>query len=351
MQAKHTTRHQHPSATKDQFIGAVTAGENIVQAARRYSLPDSTARDIIKKFQQTGSTENLPRSGRPQKLTDADKRQLIRTARKERRTPLAEIGNELGFDVSDTTIRHVLSSAGYHRRVARKVPYLNKRHRAARLAWAKLFRSFSPQNWQKIIWSDESYIYLGEDRGRIYVTRRADEVYLEECLVPTFKQSPIRVMVWGCIMGRKKGPLVVLDYPGGKGGGMNSTRYCEQVLNAVLKHFYTEAKQEHGQVKFQQDNARCHVSKSTKKWLDDNCISLFPHPPNSPDLSPIEPVWHELKKILRHRQHLPTSVGELKAAVHAAWDALDVADIDKYVLTMPQRVTAVLQAKGGHTRY
>ncbi|KAF9476438.1 hypothetical protein BDN70DRAFT_762689, partial [Pholiota conissans] len=78
------------------------------------------------------------------------------------------------------------------------------------------------------------------------VTRRADEAYREECLVPTFKQSPIRVMVWGCIMDGKKGPLVVLDYPGGKGGGMNSTRYREQVLDAVLKDFYGEMKQKRG---------------------------------------------------------------------------------------------------------
>ena len=41
----------------------------------------------------------------------------------------------------------------------------------------------------------------------------------------TFKQSSIRVMVWGCIMNGQKGPLVVLEYPGGKGGGMNSSRY------------------------------------------------------------------------------------------------------------------------------
>jgi hypothetical protein len=38
----------------------------------------------------------------------------------------------------------------------------------------------------------------------------------------------------------RKGPLVVLEYPGGKGGGMNSTRYCEQVLEGVVKGFFEE---------------------------------------------------------------------------------------------------------------
>ena len=40
----------------------------------------------------------------------------------------------------------------------------------------------------------------------------------------------------------RKGPLVVLEYPGGKGGGMNSKRYCEQVLEKALGDFYDKMK-------------------------------------------------------------------------------------------------------------
>ena len=57
------------------------------------------------------------------------------------------------------------------------------------------------------------------------MTWRPDEEFDEDCLVPTFKQSLVCVMVWGCIMEGRKGPLVVLEYPGGKGGGMNTARY------------------------------------------------------------------------------------------------------------------------------
>ena len=262
-----TSRRQHSPATKNRLIGAVEAGESVAKAAARLGLSDSTARDIIKKFEKNGNTENEQRSGRPQKLTNADKRHLIRTARKQRRTPFAELGNQLRLNITDTTIRNVLKGAGYHRRVARKVPLLTKKHKKARMSWARLYKPLTCQQWSKIIWSDEAYIYLGDDRGRIFITRRADEEFLDECLVPTFKQSPIRVMVWACIMEGKKGPLLVLEYPGGKGGGMNTTRYCEQVLEGVLKDFYDKAKQEHGQVQFQQDNASCHTSKRTKKWF------------------------------------------------------------------------------------
>lgn len=351
MTSPKTSRCQHSSATKNLFVGAVLGGQDIAEAARQFGLKHSTARSILKKYNATGTTENQPRSGRPTKLTDVDKRHIIREARKNRRAPFSEIGNQLGLKVNEITIRRVLHHAGYHRRVARKVPFLTKRHRQARMGWARLYRRYTQQQWSKIIWSDEAYIYLGDDRGRIFVTRRADEEYLEDCLVPTFKQSPVRVMVWGCIIGGRKGPLIVLEYPGGKGGGMNTKRYCEQVLEGVLLDFYKDMTRARGPIQFQQDNASCHVSKRTKEWLSDHDVSLLYHPPNSPDLSPIEPVWHELKKIIRALPHPPTSVDALKSAVFTAWDQLDVADVDKYILSMPDRVAAIFQAKGGHTRF
>ena len=107
-------------------------------------------------------------------------------------------------------------------------------------------------------------MHLGDDRGQIYVTHCPLEVLLEECLVPTFKQSLVRVMVWGCILKGRKGPLIVLEYPGGKGGGMNSKRYQEQVLDGVLNTFYTWMEEERGSILFQHDGAPSHMSKSMK---------------------------------------------------------------------------------------
>ena len=38
----------------------------------------------------------------------------------------------------------------------------------------------------------------------------------------------------------QKGPLIVLEYLRGKGGGMNSAHYQEQVLDGVFKGFFCE---------------------------------------------------------------------------------------------------------------
>jgi hypothetical protein len=225
-------------------------------------------------------------------------------------------------DISTSTVQQVLAYEGYHHQMARKVPYLTKVHKQAWLAWARRNKGMKSKDWRRIIFSDECYVFLGDKQGHVYVTWCMDEVLLDECLVPTFKQSSVQVMVWGCIIEGCKGPLVVLEYPGGKGGGMNSTRYQDQVLDPALKTFHVQMNDERPPVYFEQDGAASHCSKSTMKWFTKNKISLFDYPASSPDLNPIEPVWLDLKNILHHLTHPPNTVKQLRAAVLNAWEQL-----------------------------
>lgn len=179
----------------------------------------------------------------------------------------------------------------------------------------------------------------------------AGEEVIQDCLVPTFKQSSIRVMIWGCIMMGKKGPLVVLEYLQGKGGGMNTAWYKAQVLEGPLLSFYTQMTRECRRLYFQQDNAASHRSKGTQNWLSTNGINTLYYPPSSPDLNPIEPVWHELKKHIRGLPHPPNTLDELISAVKAAWDSISISDIDMHTYNMIERVQAVTAAKGSHTRF
>ena len=57
---------------------------------------------------------------------------------------------------------------------------------------------------------------------------------------------------------------------------------------------------------FQQDNAQPHVSKKSKRWLqqklvEDRRILLMEWPPNSPDMNPIEHIWDHIKRELHKR--------------------------------------------------
>ena len=261
-----TTRTQHDSPKKNQLIGIVLGGQSVHQDGKMVGIPALSADRIWNKYMATGSARNLPRSGCPRSVTDNAEHLIFRTTVKEHWLPFQEIANSIDPKISDATVWNVLAGAGYHQRVACKVPYLHITHKQDCMQWAQKYKSY------------KTNIYLGDNWGRIYVTWRPDEEFDEDYLVPTFKQSSVRVMVWGCIMKAQKGPLVVLEYPGGKGGGMNTARYWEQVLEGVLKDFYKQMDAEREGVIFQQDAAVSHWSKSTKKWFSDHDIPFLFHP-------------------------------------------------------------------------
>jgi hypothetical protein len=286
--------------------------------------------------------------------------------------PLAEVGKLVEPRISATSVRTILAEHGLFRRKAKKVPRLTAGHRAARLDWALRYEGWGDADpeWDFVIWSDECYVVMGQNPGTVWVTRTADEIWDDDCTIPTDKQAEIRIMVWGCIMKGRKGPLIVLDYPGGKGGGMTAQRYREQVLEGALLGFYQEMCTERGgEILFQQDGAPSHKAKATTNWLKRyvshiaHCsspadliyefrhnIRMFPHPPQSPDISPIEELWHIFKNIIRSRPHTPTSVEELKVAAFEAWAAITPEQLAS-VFHMQGRIQALITQQGGHTKY
>ena len=51
-----STRTHHDSPKKNNFIGAVQAGQPLTKAAKELSIPKQTASGIWQKFNKTGST-------------------------------------------------------------------------------------------------------------------------------------------------------------------------------------------------------------------------------------------------------------------------------------------------------
>ncbi|GFT43302.1 transposable element Tcb2 transposase [Trichonephila clavipes] len=73
----------------------------------------------------------------------------------------------------------------------------------------------------------------------------------------------------------------------------------------------------------------------------------LPRPARSPDLSPAEHVWDQLK-----RQMLSChSVHDLELAVQDLWAHLPQDNIRCLINSMPDRVAACIAARGGSTRY
>lgn len=151
-------------------------------------------------------------------------------------------------------------------------------------------------------------------------------------------------MVWGCMAAAGVGQMFVCE------GRMNSAKYIdvlESVLRSSLTRIFGDTNLD--EVKFQQDNAPCHKSATTMRWFRDNDLVLLDWPAQSPDLNPIEHLWGILKR--RIREHTTTSKSTLKDVLLQEWDAIDAEQCAKLVRSMPQRIAAVIKAKGGPTKY
>ena len=102
---------------------------------------------------------------------------------------------------------------------------------------------------------------------------------------------------------------------------------------------------------FQHDNAPSHSANITTTFLEENNIQKLNWPPYSPDMNIIEHVWAVLKQKVRLQAH--TTRQGLIREVQAIWDGDQ--EIRNLIGTlydgMNRRVTALLLARGGYTRY
>ncbi|KAG8448959.1 hypothetical protein GDO86_015867 [Hymenochirus boettgeri] len=89
---------------------------------------------------------------------------------------------------------------------------------------------------------------------------------------------------------------------------MNSTVY-QKILKENVRPSVRQLKLKRSWV-LQQDNDPKHTSKSTSEWLKKNKMKTLEWPSQSPDLNPIEMLWHDLKKAVHARK--PSNKAELQ---------------------------------------
>ncbi|KAG1060101.1 hypothetical protein G6F41_013070 [Rhizopus arrhizus] len=103
-----------------------------------------------------------------------------------------------------------------------------------------------------------------------------------------------------------------------------------------------------GTIYLQQDNDPKHKSKSTMLWLKQNKVRYINDwPPNSPDLNPIEHVWHLLKLRLSLYERKARNIDELWERVDVEWNKLDKDVCRSYIDSMPDRIAAVTLYRHG----
>ncbi|GFW34540.1 transposable element Tc1 transposase [Trichonephila clavipes] len=213
-----------------------------------------------------------------------------------RSTIRADVGVAI---VPQTISRHLAEANLKSKHPFRPLP-LTPKHRQLRLQWCQARSMWNVTNWKKVVFSDESRFVLGTDDNRVGVQRCPGERYNS----PTLFYVPCPhscVMVWGAIDYDSRSTLIVMR------GTLTGQRYVDDIL-------------------------RPHT---------------FPWPSRSPDLSPVEHVWDQLK------WQMPSchSVHDLELAVQDLWAHLPQDNIRCLINSMPDCVAACIAAGGGPTRY
>jgi transposase len=329
---------------KSRIIGMSEAGLKGVQIAKELGHPTSTVYTVLKNFRLYGTVVGPKPTGAPRKLSERDARDIVRTLKEDRRQTLADITNKIHSKVSTTTVRRALRSTGYFCRVAARKPFLNDRHKAARLAFAKKYRSWTFDDWKKVIWTDESTFEIGKNSRHILVWRKNDERFKLDCLAPSFKSGRSSIMVWGAFTATQKIPLVRMP-PGRR----TAVDFVEIVYDGCLGPFLSKQDEDAGLI-LMEDGAPVHRSKVPKNWRERKGIEKLVWPANSPDLNPIENIWMILKDGVQ-KKHRPKDLEDMWSSVEAEWIAIPYSKLESLVVSMPTRIEAVLAARGGETRY
>uniref|UniRef100_A0A3Q2ZWT6 Transposase Tc1-like domain-containing protein n=1 Tax=Kryptolebias marmoratus TaxID=37003 RepID=A0A3Q2ZWT6_KRYMA len=284
------------------------------------------------KYKQHGKVVKGKHSGRPRKTSKRQDRKLKAICLENRICTTKLMRNkweETGVNVCDQTVRNHLKEMGFTYRKAKRKPLLTPKQRKTKLQWAKERQSWTVDDWMKVIFSDESQICIGQgDDVGTFVWCHSNEIYADICLKKMCK-FPQSLMIWGCMSGKGTGEMAVIT------SSINAQVYID-ILDTFLIPFIKRMFGD-DEIIFQDNNASCH-----------NVMSMS-WPSNSPYLNPIENLWWKFKKMVHDKA--PTCKADLATAIRERWSQIAEEYRLSLIKSMPQRLQAVIKARGGATKY
>lgn len=271
----------------------------------------------------------IANTGAPIKLTERTKRQIKRQIKRHKMSSRA-ITAALDGKIGKSTICKFLKSENFYYKKMKKVAKLTTSHKILREKFCLSIINEGKKYVEKIVFSDEKRFKIDGPDGCAYYWHDLSEERKQ------FSKSHFSpgIMVWGCLFSNGKLVIAVVD------GTLNSTRY-QNVLNDHLLPKYISSSHV-----FQQDNAKCHVSKSTMKWLGDHKIKTLNWPALSCDLNIMENVWAILVRKIYQYQQSYESLESLKSAILQAAKEIELPTIQTLYDSFFNRCLKVYKQEG-----
>lgn len=326
------------SETRLKIIDMLSNGIPQSEVAKTLHISRCAVQKNWIKFKNTGTINNLPKKGRPSKITPRLERTIVIKSKLNPFLSLKDIKIEIKstIDVSRMTICRVLNRNGLKTYRAAIKSKLSHKHTKNRLKFAKDYKRFSQSDWNNIIFSDECSVKIGNKLIR-YVRRPLNTRFHKKYVIKSKMQGGTSVMFWGAIFSDGRRILKVCP------PRMDSVAY-QNILHENL-----ENKISHMET-LMQDNAPIHRSKSTMEFLENKMISYIDDwPPNSPDINIIENMWGIVKNklklgIITNKEYLIEKFTEI-------WSEITNETIKNLYDSIPRRLKSIEKERGGHTKY
>ncbi|GFY36611.1 transposable element Tcb1 transposase [Trichonephila clavipes] len=317
-----SVRRHLDAFNRGRIIGKLEEGRSVTSVAAEFGIAHSIVSRLWRQFQTTRTAIRGFSSGRPRGTTPADDRYIVVQARKNRRQTAGEIARHTaqatGRPISPFTVARRLHGSGMfaRRRPVRCVPLLPA-HRRRRSLWCRENRIWRDNEWERVLFTDESRFSLSSDSHRILIWRERGSRNHPSNIIERDKYGGRGVLVWGGIMLGSRTDLQIFD-----AGSVYETRYCNEILLPYVRLFRGAKGL---QFLFMDDNSPCHRTVAAEQLLESRRLAARTLP--------------------------PVTIRELRLALQDDWAAMPQQLIDILILSMGRRCETCLAVRGDHIPY
>ena len=322
-------------------------------------------RHMVKKIDDIVPDKRKNNQGRPSKLSERQKRNILRQTTVLQK----ELGNfsikrvmmRAGVPptISAKTVGRVMKKPGMKWCHAQKKGVLTESDLKQRLKFARAVRRKLPNNF----WTEGVGFYL-DGASFTHKTNPFDQARAPRAMV---WRKPEQGLDFGfTAKGSHEGTgasvahfMAAIAY--GK-GAIVADQYFKRINADTFSSFVREnfaimfqkSSNPKGKLFLQDGDPSQNSCKARKAW-DEEGARKFAIPPRSPDLNPIENVFHIVKKKL-HEEALEYEIKrenfeEFSARVKRTLESVPVDIIDRTILSMNKRIDMVVNRKGQRIRY
>jgi len=304
--------------------------------AWRVGCDESTVWAILKKESVHSHMDNLPRSGRPRKLSKSQQKHfssLVKHHRAATGKDLAVFAKQkLHMKISPRTAQQERKRLGYRPWTKKWRPKLTVADLTHHLKWCRKRRNWV---WASAIFLDITTVRSSEARGHVWA-KSGEEIEDE------WFEGPARgpqAFVLGAISRRGTCGITIFQ------GQLTAKRYRD----LLAKHILPAARQRYpGRWFFVQDNDRKQKARVVWEWGDAEGVRFLQLPPWSPELNPIEKLWGPLKDHVASLH--PSSLKDLSTAINNFWRGLSVEVVNQYIDHLNTNVKAIIKSLGHHIK-